>query len=158
MDPLSIAAASGALVKLCATISTSLCTFIHDTRLVDQTLEAFRNEIDDFSDVLASIESSFRDPTLAEAALRVMTGHERPHWEKAKRSMNDCHTTLERLTFVLALVNGDHGFLRRPRRQIRLDMNSKEIVLLRQQIQSYKATMDLSLQMITVWVLFSSNL
>ena len=150
MDPLSIAASSGALVTLCRTISTSLYTFIHDTRMVDQTLEVFRNEIDDFSGVLESIESSFRDPTLAKAALRAMTGHERPHWEKATRFMNDCHATLERLRSVLALVNGEHGFLRRPRRQIKLDMNSKEIVALRQQIQSYKATMDLSLQMISL--------
>jgi chromosome segregation ATPase len=154
MDPLSIAASSAALVSLCAKISNSLYKFICDSREVDQTLEAFRDEIDDLSGVLASIESSFRDSRTATAALRETTGHEQSHWEKAERGMNDCRGTLERLSSVLEQVRGDHGnghaFFSRQRRQIRLDMNSAQIVTLRHQIQSYKDTMKLSFHVITM--------
>jgi tRNA threonylcarbamoyladenosine modification (KEOPS) complex Pcc1 subunit len=154
MDPLSIATSSAALVTLCVKISKSLYKFICDSRGVDQALEAFRDEIDDLSGLLASIESSFRDNRTATAALRETTGHEQSHWEKAQRGMNDCRGTLERLSSVLERVRGDHGnshtFFSRQRRQIRLDMNTTEIVALRHQIQSYKDTMKLSLHVITM--------
>jgi tRNA threonylcarbamoyladenosine modification (KEOPS) complex Pcc1 subunit len=154
MDPLSIAASSAALVSLCAKISNSLYKFICDAREVDRALEAFRDEIDDLWGFLASIESSFRDNRIATAALRETTGHEQSHWEKAQRGMNDCRRTLERLSSVIEQVKGDHGnshtFFSRQRRQIRLDMNSTEIVALRSQIQSYKDTMKLSFHVITM--------
>jgi hypothetical protein len=154
MDPLSIAASSAALVTLCAKISKSLYKFICDGRGVDRALEAFRDEIDDLSGFLASIESSFRDNRTATAALRQTTGHEQSHWQKAQRGMNDCHGTLEKLSSVIERVRGDHGnghaFFSRQRRQIRLDMKSAEIVALRHQIQSYKDTMKLSFHVITM--------
>ena len=154
MDPLSIAASSAALVTLCAKISKSLYRFICDSRGVDQALDAFRDEIDDLSGLLSSIESNFRDSRTATAALRETTGYEQSHWEKAQRGMNDCRGTLERLSSVLEQVRGDHGnghvFFSRQRRQIRLDMKSTEIVTLRNQIQSYKDTMKLSLNVITM--------
>jgi hypothetical protein len=154
MDPLSIAASSAALVTLCTKISKSLYRFICDSRGVDQALEKFRDEVDDLKGFLASIESSFRDSSTAIAALRETTGHEQSHWEKAQRGMNDCRGTLERLSSVLEQVRGDHGnsraFFSRQRRQIRLDMNSTEIIALRYQIQSYKDTMKLSFHVITM--------
>jgi Fungal N-terminal domain of STAND proteins len=157
MDPLSIAASSAGLVSLCTAISKSLYKFICDSRVVDQALAVFRDEIDELSGFLASIESSFSDRRTGEAALRETTGHERLHWEKAVRGMDNCRKTLEKLSDVLQNVSGDHGrgLLSRHRRQIRLDMNSAEIVLLRQQVQSYKDTMKLSFHVITMYDLFS---
>jgi hypothetical protein len=66
--------------------------------------------------------------------------------------MEDCHRTLERLSKVLEKVRGNHGqgFFSRQRKQIKLDMNSAEIVALRQQIQSYKDTIKLSFHVITM--------
>jgi hypothetical protein len=71
---------------------------------------------------------------LAGALLSASVGYEQQHWAKAKRSMEDCHRTLERLSKVLEKVRGDHGqgFFSRQRKQIKLDMNSAEIVVLRQ--------------------------
>jgi len=154
MDPLSIAASSAGLVSLCTAISTSLYKFIRDSLVIDQALEAFRDEVGDLEGVLASIKSSFSDDRIAKAALCETTGHELQHWQKAKRSMDDCRRTLERLSSLLEQVRGGHGhgrvFFPRQRRQIRLDMNSTEIVALRQQIQSYKDTMKLSFHVIAV--------
>jgi hypothetical protein len=158
MDPLSIAASSAGLVSLCTAISKVLYRFISDSRVVDQALAAFHDEIEELSGFLASIESSFGDDRTAKAVLRETTGHEQQHWAKAKRSMEDCHRTLERLSNLLERVRGDHGqgFFSRQRKQIKLDMNSAEIVVLRQQIQSYKDTMKLSFHVITMYGLLSS--
>jgi hypothetical protein len=154
MDPLSIAASSAALVTLCTKISKSLCKFFSDSRKVDEALEAFRDEIDDLSGVLTLIDSNFRDNKTATAALLPTTGQEQSHWEKAEKSMKDCHGTLDRLSSLLERLRGDHknshAFFARQRRQFRLDMNSTEIVTLRHQIQSYKDTMKLSFQVITM--------
>jgi chromosome segregation ATPase len=151
MDPLSITVASGSLARLCTQLSASLYTFVSEARCVDKTVQAFQDEIEDLSKVLNSINTSFNDPTYKEAALKATTEHERLHWENLRKSMNDCQWTLESLVNALKRVKKeDSGFFRRPRKQIRLNMTSAEIVRLQKQIQSYKNTMELSLHMITL--------
>jgi len=147
MDPLSIVVASGALVKLCTKLSKLLYTFINGARHVNKTVQALQSEIDALSCVLASINTSFKDHAYA---LKATTGHERRHWECVEKSMNDCYRTLESLKNVLEKVKKDGGFFLRPIKQVKLKMNSAEIITLKQQIQSYKETMNLSLQIISL--------
>lgn len=151
MDPLSIAAASGGLARLCTELSTSLYAFISEARCVDKTVQAFQEEIEDLSRVLDSINTSFNDPMYKEAALKTTTGHEGSYWENLRKSMNDCQWALERLANALERVKKEESrFFRRSRKQIRLNMTSAEIDVLKTRIQSYKTTMELSLHMITV--------
>jgi hypothetical protein len=52
---------------------------------------------------------------------------------------------------VLAPVGrGNGGLLSRVRSQVKLDLKSGEIALLKQQIAAYRQTMHLSLQLITM--------
>lgn len=135
-------------MKLCTQLSKLLYTFINGAGHVNKTVQALQSEIDALSDVLASINTSFKDHAYAPKAT---TGHERHHWECVEKSMNDCRRTLESFKNVLEKVKKDGGgFFSRPMRQIRLKMNSAEITTLKQQIQSYKQTMNLSLQIISL--------
>jgi hypothetical protein len=110
-------------------------------------------EIESLSHVLRSINTSFSDPSLAKVALNAHTGHEAQHWENVRQSMRDCKETLERLEQVLEKVNkGDSGFLWRPKKTIKLNMKMETIALLKQEIAAYRQTMQLSLQLITVYV------
>ena len=148
MDPLSIVVASGTLVKLCTQLSKLLYTFINGARHVNKTVQALQGEIDALSGVLASINTSFKDDAYA---LKATTGHERLHWECVEKSMNDCCRILESFKNVLEKVKKDgSGFFPRPMKQVRLKMNSAEITTLKEQIQSYKETMNLSLQIISL--------
>jgi hypothetical protein len=152
MDPISIIAASATLVRLCATTSGYIFTFVTNANNVDTAITTLGVEVTSLSQVLSSIHDSFSDSSLANAALSSQTGHEAQHWINVQRSMDDCKDTLENLVRVLENVRrGSGGFLARAlRSQISFKMSSAEIASLKQQIAAYRQTMQLSLQLITV--------
>jgi hypothetical protein len=149
MDPISIATTSATLVSTC----TKLWGYINKIQNVDTTVQVLQLEITSLSQVLGSIGSSFNDPTLAKAALEKQTGHEAQHWQLVKRSMEDCKGTLASLERILeGVTKVSGGLFRRPKTQIKLDMKAVEIALFQQRLTAYRQTMQLSLQMITVYV------
>jgi hypothetical protein len=124
---------------------------------VDTAITTLGVEVNSLSQVLSSIHDSFSDSSLANAALSSQTGHEAQHWRNVERSMDDCKGTLENLVRVLEDVKrGSGGFLARARSQISLKMSSAEITSLKQQIAAYRQTMQLSLQLITVYTSLSA--
>jgi hypothetical protein len=152
MDPLSITAASASLVASCFKLSEYLYKFINKNVLVNKTVGVLGREIDLLSQVLCAINTSFDDPILAKAVLTSQTGHEAQHWANVKRSMIDCKDTLDGLEQVLLDVNKVDGkSFWRPRKVIKLGMKDELISLFKQQIAAYRQTMQLSLQLITVY-------
>jgi len=152
MDPISIIAASATLIRLCATTGGYIFTFVSNARNIDIAITTLGVEINSLSQVLTSINDSFSDNALANAALSSQTGHEAQYWRNVQRSMDDCKGTLENLVRILENVRrGSGGFLARARSQINLGMNSAEITSLTQQIAAYRQTMQLSLQLITMY-------
>lgn len=151
MDPVSIITISAALLRLCATASGYIFTFVSNARNVDTAITTIGVEVNSLSQVLSSINDSFSDGILANAALSSQTGHETQHWRNVRQSMEDCKNTLESLIRILENVRGGtRGFLARARNQISFGMNSAEITLLKQRITAYRQTLQLSLQIITV--------
>jgi hypothetical protein len=152
MDPISIIAASGSLVTTCYKLTGYIYTFINKNQLVDTAAGVLGLEIESLSRVLCAINTSFGDPSLANAALASQTGHEAQHWENVKQSMKDCKETLERLEGILQDINKvDTKFFRRPWKVLKLGMKEEVISLFKQQIAAYRNTMQLSLQLITVY-------
>jgi ankyrin repeat protein/tetratricopeptide (TPR) repeat protein len=138
---------------LCAKVSTSLNAFVVAANNVDSTVQSYRNEVEALSRVLASINTSLQDPLVQSAVRAGRTGHTSGHWRDVKRSMIDCEGTLKNFDRILdRMTRGERGFLSLSRRQIRLDWNSGEITSLKQQIHNYKDTMQVSLQMINLYV------
>jgi hypothetical protein len=151
MDPISIATASACLVRLSVTVSGYIYTYVSNNRNVDTTIRFLAVEIDSLAQVVSSIQESFSDPSLADAALSSQTGHEGNHWRNVRRSMNDCENTLKHLEQVMEKVKkGKMGMFGRA---VKLQMNSVEITLLKQQIGAYRETLQLSLHMITVYII-----
>ena len=121
---------------------------------MDNDIRVLGTEVDQLSSVLDSISESFKDPSLAHSVLMLQTGHEAQHWRNVCRSLDDCKETLTTLEGILETVKTkEGGFLRRPKTRVKLDMNSGDISLCKQQIAAYRRTMQLSLQLITVQVL-----
>jgi FtsZ-binding cell division protein ZapB len=147
MDPLSLATTSASLVNTC----TQLWSYINKVQNADVTVTVLQVEINELSQVLGSISTSFGDPVMAKVALETQTGHEAHHWKNVKRSMEDCKETLASLDRLLRQVTKVcGGYLRRPKLQFKLDTKSVEVTLLKQRIAAYRQTMQLSLQLITV--------
>lgn len=158
MDPISIGTVAVGLVRICANITGRLYTFASRARTVDDSIQTLRFEIESLSQVLSSIKLSFDDPLLAEAIVNTQARHERRHWQNVRQSLDHCSNTLTRLKGVLENVESCDGqFLVNVRRQIRMDMKSREMVLLKEQISSCRRTLHLSLQLITVYFLSGSH-
>jgi hypothetical protein len=155
LEPLSIVVASAGLVDTCVKLTGHIYTFVNKNQNIDTATSVLGIEIDSLSRVLRSITTSFNDPTLAATALKSQTGHEAQHWENVRRSMDDCKVTLAELERILVKVNKtDGGFLRRPKKVMKLAMKEQNIALFKQQIAAYRQTMQLSLQLITVYASF----
>jgi len=153
MDPISIATASASLVITCSKLMGYIYTIINKCQNVDSAVQVLSIEIDLLSRVLASISTSFNNPLLATAALRSQTGHEAQHWRDVRQSMDDCKSTLEDLERILESIKKESGgFLWRPKKLIRLEMKSTEIQLLKQQVNAYRQTLHLLLQLINVYI------
>jgi hypothetical protein len=154
MDPITIVSTSAALAVSCVKLSGYIYTIVDKVRTVDNAVRVLGVEIESLSHVLRAISTSFDDQSLAKGALSAQTGHEVQHWENVQRSMGDCKETLTRLERVFEKLNkGDSlsGFLWRPsKKTIKFNMKAETISLLKQEIECYRQTMQLSLQLISV--------
>ena len=153
MDPISIGTAAAGLVRICVKLSGQLFNFVSRVRTVDESIKTLQFEIDSLSSALSSIKLSFDDPLLAEAIVNTQARHEKRHWQNVRQSLDHCLNTLTRLEGILDDVESCEGqFLVSARRRVRMDMKSAEMVLLKEQIASCRRTLQLSLQLITVYV------
>jgi len=145
---------SAALAVTCIRLSGYIYTVVDKIRMVDNAVRVLGVEIESLAHVLRSISTSFGDQLLAKAVLSAQTGHELQHWENVRRSMGDCKETLERLERVFEKLNkGDSlsGFLWRPsKKMIKFNMKTETIALLKQEIECYRQTMQLSFQLISL--------
>jgi len=152
MDPISIGTAATGLIHICANLTGRLFTFLSRARTVDESIQTLRFEIESLSQSLISLRSSFDDPLIAEAIVNTQARHERQHWQNVRQSLVHCSRILTRFEEMLENVESCEGhFLINVRRQIRMDMRSREMVLFKEQITSCRRTLHLSLQLITVY-------
>ena len=143
---MDVVSASTRLVALCV----DLAQYFQKVDHVDHTVAVFSKEIGDLSRVLSRIHDTVED--IGSSVISLRLGQR--HWEDVAISMNDCLDTLEILERIVRPPKKIRltGFLRRARDQILLDWNSHDIQLLQRQIASARQTMELSFQMITVYL------
>jgi len=151
-EPISIGITATQLVETCAKIYT----MVNQTRNVDASIGVLGVEINSLCEVLNAMHESFNDPSLA--TIDMQTGHEAQHWRNVKRSLQDCTGTLKSLAEILdALKQSGGRFFQRPRKQINLQLKLREIGVLKEQVTSYRQTMQLSMQLLTVYVSHHPN-
>lgn len=152
IDPLSIASTSAALVETCGKVSYYIYSFLKKEKHVDTSIRVLKIEIDTLAGVLGSISVKFSDSSTATIALQSFTGYEEEYWRNVKRSMSDCEVTLRTLEEILQFIKQGGSRLKiRTTIQNRLEQKLAEIGLLKQQIAVFHKTMDISLQLITVY-------
>jgi hypothetical protein len=101
MDPLSIAAGSLTIAKLCATCIVSLTTWVGEVRAIDGRIEAFCAEIRNLSQTLDALNSSLLLPEMVRAAEAADSSSEGELWKQLHMSLNDCRATMEQLREIL---------------------------------------------------------
>ncbi|KIL83750.1 hypothetical protein FAVG1_13026 [Fusarium avenaceum] len=158
MDPLSIATGAAGLAISCATIVKTLYTWIDDTIDVDENVSNLFEEISSLSRALESIRSaSVRVPQAILDEIDPGNGL----WSTIGATFIDMKTTFNRLNQLMAELEKtsffSRGFLRKPTKQIRFSLRSKDISTHRDRIKSYNTAMISALQMINVCLLIHSN-
>jgi hypothetical protein len=118
---------------------------------VDSNVNDLLHEILGLSRVSEAISQSWTQNPMIAAAETHSDGN---LWGSVRASLDDCQSTLGKLNKKLdELQNGSvfaRGFLRKPTKLIKLNMNMGDILLFKQQIHSYNNAMQSALQMINV--------
>ncbi|KAK7417447.1 hypothetical protein QQX98_004567 [Neonectria punicea] len=159
MDPLSIAAGAAGLATGCVTIVSTLYTWIDDTIEVDQNVSSLCDEINGLLRVLESISNA------SVQASQVVIAEIDPEgnlWTSVMDTLGDIKGTLRKLDLLLASIEKtsrvfSRGFLRKPTKQMKLSMRTKDIATYRNRVQAHSTAMASALQMINLCLLLQSN-
>jgi len=149
MDPLSAGATA---IAVATQVSTTLYTFVQDAKCIDESLASFLAETNNLKRSITAVEGSLQGLVLP---LSQASNDEQMHelCSSVDDSLQDCGKTCEELNSVLLGIRGNshsQNPLRQPLKAVRLNMNSDNIVRLRDQINSHNSALQLSLQMINV--------
>ena len=159
MDPMSIIGGVASVAQVAATCAKAIqvvARFVSDSKNVDSTLNDFHNEIVDLSTTLDMIENA----ELHLKAERQQPDFEHEHWGYIGILRQRCRGTLLQLYDMLCKVEKANrpGFVRKQVTQAMLDLKLPAISALRAHINSYKQTLQISLQTITLYVSYSPPL
>jgi hypothetical protein len=145
-DSLSITAGVLALIQASVQVTVLLKQFRTDVSVVNATLTGLLSDFDGFQQVLESMKETFeRDDVRPNLQT---TGHVGSHWKNLARSLGDGASTLQQLHALLDSINKTTSILDAPRKQLRFKSAMEQIATYREQIQSYRAALHLSLSTI----------
>jgi len=145
-DPLSITASVVTLIQVSVQVTVLLKQFRDEVSVVDATFTGLLNDVDGFQRVLESMKETF-DQDDIKSNLQV-TGHVGSHWRNLARSLDDGAKTLRQLHELLDTINKKTSILDAARKQLRFKSAIEQIGTYREQIQSYRAALQLSLSTI----------
>ncbi|KAF1847385.1 uncharacterized protein K460DRAFT_241581, partial [Cucurbitaria berberidis CBS 394.84] len=148
-DPLSITASVLTLIQVSVQVTVLLKQFREEVSVVDATLLGLLSDVGGFQQVLESMIETFEQDDI-KSNLQV-TGHVGSHWKNLARSLDDCASTLRQLHTLLDGTNKKTSILDAPRKQLRFKSAIEQIATYREQIQSYRAALQLSLSTIILW-------
>jgi hypothetical protein len=130
-------------------ISASLYSFVDDARQVDSNVSSLIEEIRGLSQVLDAISKSLANNDSVGAS---------PSTESllvnVDSSLKDCSNTLQKLDQMLKDLDDKGSFrmniLRKPVKQVKLNMKMKDFLAFKQRVYSHYGSMQLALQTINV--------
>jgi hypothetical protein len=146
VEPLTITTGVLSLLGVCFNVGIELKRFRDGVAVVNTTVDGLLHDVSGLEQVLESMKGTFdqaNNPHHSQA-----TGHIGNHWKNLSRSLQDGQNTLIRLQELLEGVNKSVTLLDGPRRQLRFNSAAEQIAAFRQQIQSYRDALQLSLQTI----------
>jgi hypothetical protein len=158
MDPLSIATGAAALSKTAYSLVKALHSGIEAVKSVDANLGVFAGEVSALAEALHLVDCAFQDPRLSELDTQDEK-YTSTVLKSLRKILTDCEDTLVKLD---AIINeASKGFrktlLRRTVTAIKLNFKSANIVLVRQQIQTYSTAMQMTLSMLNISLVLHQN-
>jgi hypothetical protein len=149
MDPLSITVSVTTLLGTCISVGVSLRKFLIATAESKTAVTAMITDVKALRSVLELMETTFEEMN----SDKPESGHIGTHWSNLFQSLADGQGCLIKLKDMLDNVNKDTKVLDGVRRQIRLKTVTDQIVHSRQEVQTYKDALQLSLQTIQLYAI-----
>jgi hypothetical protein len=150
MDPLSIAAASLSIAKICGTVGFELTKFIQNSDLVGPAVAGLQADITSFETVLGLLNETLNDENVK--AWVSSSGRIGTYWYSLSLSLEDAKGTLKSLEEIVSRLKKPAKILETTRKQLRLQLAADEIVIYRQQIVRFKDTIQVILNTTTMCV------
>lgn len=160
IEPLSITTTSFSLLAICAKLSSLFYNVYDQITNADTTLQVLAIEITSLSGVLSSINSTFSSRSITTSNCNSQqTSDETQHWENVRETLKECKKPLEELSEAFRKIqnNTNGGFWRKTKKAVKLNLKADRIGLLKQQLAAYRQSMNMSLQCITLYVLFPAE-
>lgn len=145
MDPLSITAAVATLLGCCISTGVALRKFLIGATEVKTVVQAMMGDLRALRAVLETMEVTFEEMN-SDKPVEGLIG---AHWVDLFQSLGDSQQSIEKLQKVLEDVGKEVKFLDTARRQLRIKTAADEIAVCRQEVQTYKDALQLSLHTIT---------
>jgi hypothetical protein len=150
-DPLSICISVAAAAKVVCQSAVSLISFIEGAIHIDQPVLALQDEFNSLKNVASAIAETVSSPSIRDQAW--LDDNVQKVFDLLEGSLKGCSDNLQRFKTALIEVKSSRftaKVLRQPITQIKLDMKSSQIMLLRGQIASHFSAMQLGLQTINL--------
>lgn len=152
MDPLSIVVCCGSVAATCYKITETLRQRIDECRRVDNNIRAAYNEIQSLSRILRAIKSTVQHSAVSEAVKDVQAEGDSTLWTSLHFALQDCGKAIRRFESLLPGFANNGTKLGSAWRNVKMKGTGSEISLIRHQIQTYINVLQMSLQMLTVYV------
>jgi hypothetical protein len=150
-DPLSICASVITVAGLVCQSAISLISFIEGAIHIDQSVLALQDEFNSLKNVASAIAETVSSPSIRDQAW--LDDDAQKVFNLLEGSLKGCSDNLQCFKTALIEVKSSRftaKALRQPITQIKLDMKSRQIMLLRGQIASHSSAMQLGLQIINL--------
>ncbi|KAK4555584.1 hypothetical protein LTR86_007337 [Recurvomyces mirabilis] len=145
-EPLGIVTGVTGLLKVTWTVGVELKAFRDGVKVVNTKLDGLIQDVEGLETVLKSMRETFENITAVYG-----TGHIGSHWQNIAQALIRGIALVEQLRDEFKKIDKRTAFLDAPRKQFRLNMATDTIAPLRVSIQSYRDSLQLSLQTMIVW-------
>lgn len=157
MDPatiLSIAGTSAALSKIAWQLGEGLYIFFSDVKFIDQTVLGLISEVKALSSACALVDDRLRDIVQEfDSELRTPAKDRSKLWDCIKAQLNESEKSISQLgsAFETAQKSSTNSVIQMWR-QVKLNMQAKDIDEARNRIRSHTASLQTILQTVAMYV------
>jgi len=144
-EPLSIITGVSSVLGVCVNVGWQLNEFRGAAKVVDATVEGLKADVDGIAKVLDALTETVRT---SRSSTFQETGQIGTHWRNLSTSIRDGKDILEDMLTLLERIGKTRTVLNRPRMQLRYQLQGDKLTALRQRLQSYRDTIQLSLSIV----------
>lgn len=147
-DPLTITTGVVALLSYCSKLIVEIKLFSQGTQAVSATINGLLKDVESFETVLQAMQETFSQPKYRPVISA--TGHLGSHWKNVSRCIDGGAQMIGEFYKLLKTVNREKSVLNDTRKHLRLKASTEHITIFRNQIQSYRDTLQLSMQTVVL--------